>query len=144
MTDRKLFTVDEANALLPMLRHELELIRESLAILRRASASLPPGSRVDDGTSPVGVAALAQLHGAERRLSEAGVELKDTEQGLFDMPALLGERIVLLCWKESEPSVAWFHEVTTGFSGRQPLPIQTAEIERMQDGDGGADGGDPA
>jgi hypothetical protein len=118
---KKLFTAEEANALLPLMKHELELIRESLAVLRKASASLPPGARVDDGSAPVSAAALAQLQGAEKRLADMGVELKDVEQGLFDFPALRDERVVLLCWREGEPEVEWFHEIVEGFAGRQPL-----------------------
>lgn len=121
MNPRRIFTVDEANALLPVLQHELELIRESLAVLRKASAALPPGARMDDGGSPVNAAALQQLHGAERRLVDLGVELKDVEKGLFDFPALRDDQPVLLCWCEGEPNIAWFHDVSTGFTGRQPL-----------------------
>lgn len=121
MTVPKLYTRDEANALLPRLRHELELIRESLAVLRKASASLPPGTRTEDGATPVSAAALHQLHGAERRLVEMGIELKDADQGLFDFPALLEERVVFLCWREGELQVNWFHDLTEGFAGRRPL-----------------------
>ena len=121
MTEKKLYSLEEANALIPTLVHELELIRESLAVLRKASASLPPGTRMDDGATPVSAAALQQLHGAEKRLVEMGVELKDVEQGLFDFPALRDDRVILLCWREGEPEVEWFHEIADGFTGRQPL-----------------------
>ena len=118
---KKLYSLDEANALLPRLQHELELIRESLAILRKASASLPPGTRMEDGGTPLTAAALGQLQGAEKRLAVMGIELKDVEQGLFDFPALRDERVILLCWREGETEVEWFHEIVEGFSGRQPL-----------------------
>lgn len=121
MNARKLYSLDEANALLPRLRHELELIRESLAVLRKAASSLPPGTRMDEGVTPVGAAALRQLQGAEKRLVDMGVELKDVEQGLFDFPALRDERVILLCWREGEDEVEYFHEITDGFGGRQPL-----------------------
>lgn len=135
---RPLYTVETANAALPLLQHELELIRESLAVLRKASASLPPGSRMDDGATPLSAAALQQLHGAERRLAELGAELKDVEQGLFDLPGLRGDRVVFLCWKEGEAEVAWFHDLTAGFSGRQPLRPETPEETGLasQDEDG--------
>lgn len=125
MNVRKLYTIDEANALLPSLQHHLELIRESLAVLRKASANLPPGTRMDDSTTPIGAAALRQLHAAERRLVDLGVELKDVDQGLFDFPALQDERVVFLCWREGEPEIEWFHDVVDGFAGRQRLPRGT-------------------
>ena len=32
-----------------------------------------------------------------------------------------GDALVYLCWKLDEPTVAYWHPVETGFSGRQPL-----------------------
>ncbi len=142
---RRLYSVEEANRLLPRLVHELELIRESLAVLRKASASLPPGSRMDDGPTPLSAAALQQLHAAERRLAEMGAELKDVDQGLFDLPGLNGDRVVFLCWKEGEPEIAWFHDLAAGFAGRQRLAPEGPEETGLapQDGDGmDADGRD--
>jgi hypothetical protein len=124
---RKLFTVDEANAALPRVRHELELIRESLAVLRQAAANLPPGARIEDDVSPIASVARGQLQSSQRRLAEMGAELKDVEQGLFDFPALRDERVVLLCWREGEDEVSWFHEIAEGFSGRQQITSQREE-----------------
>ena len=142
MTVKKLYTLDEANTLIPSLVQELELIRESLAVLRKASASLPPGTRMDDASTPLSAAALRQLHGAERRLVDLGVDLKDVEQGLFDFPALRDERVILLCWREGEAEVEWFHEITDGFSGRQPLGRGTDEtgLQRADEGQANPEG----
>jgi len=30
-------------------------------------------------------------------------------------------RQVWLCWRRGEAAVEWWHEIDTGFSGRQPL-----------------------
>ena len=47
--------------------------------------------------------------------------VKDIEQGLVDFPALIEGREVLLCWKDGEPEVAFWHTPEGGFAGRQPL-----------------------
>jgi hypothetical protein len=50
-----------------------------------------------------------------------GVLVKDLETGLLDFPSERDGEIVFLCWRHGEPSVAHWHAVDAGFSGRQPL-----------------------
>ena len=123
MSADRTFTVEQAEILLPQVRHQLELMREALAWLRKSSARLAPGeaSSAELEPSPVHEAALRQLATAQRRLEEAGVELKDVDRGLVDFPSVHGGRPILLCWLEGEPTVGWYHERETGFSGRRPL-----------------------
>ena len=76
----------------------------------------------EDGT----VESLAQslqsgLQESLGTLTELGIELKDIEQGLVDFPALREDREVYLCWQLGEEEVAFWHEITSGFAGRQPL-----------------------
>ena len=54
-------------------------------------------------------------------LSGLGVEMKDPNVGLVDFPALLDDRVVYLCWKLGEATIDHWHELTTGFSGREPV-----------------------
>jgi len=58
-----------------------------------------------------------------RRINEAGVQVKDLDEGLLDFPAQHGQEDVLLCWKVGEPEVAFWHGVEEGFAGRKPLPL---------------------
>src|SRR5437588_1864521 len=55
------------------------------------------------------------------QLAEWNIQLKDLMSGLVDFPALREGRTVFLCWQLGEPGVAYWHEITTGFAGRQPL-----------------------
>jgi hypothetical protein len=57
-----------------------------------------------------------------RLISEAGVQVKDVDEGLLDFPARRGDEDVLLCWKVGEPEVAFWHGLEEGFAGRKPLP----------------------
>jgi hypothetical protein len=55
------------------------------------------------------------------QLAEWGIELKDLSTGLVDFPAMREGRIVYLCWRLGELQVAYWHDLETGFGGRQPL-----------------------
>ena len=54
-------------------------------------------------------------------LSEAGIVVRDVDRGLIDFPSILEEREVYLCWELGEDSVAWWHDLDSGYRGRQPL-----------------------
>ena len=58
---------------------------------------------------------------------ETGVLVKDLDQGLVDFYALMGDRLVFLCWQLGEPEVAHWHALEEGFAGRRPL--KNAELE---------------
>jgi len=54
-------------------------------------------------------------------LQMVGVDLKDPARGLLDFPALHEGHEILLCWKAGEETIAWWHEVDTGYTGRRPV-----------------------
>lgn len=57
-----------------------------------------------------------------REVAQHGAVLKSTpEDGLLDFYSEREGRIVCLCWKWGEDSLAWWHETDTGFANRQPL-----------------------
>ena len=122
----KLFTVEEANALLPKLRElldDLALHRDALRekaphlepILRAAGAN--GGGRVG---SEYGVEAY-NLYLAIERIRGLGVILKDLDMGLLDFPHERDGRVVFLCWHPPEERVQYWHEVEAGYAGRRPL-----------------------
>ena len=65
--------------------------------------------------------AVAALNGLAEQINELGCELKDIDQGLIDFRTEMDGREVYLCWKLGEERVEWWHELDTGFAGRQPL-----------------------
>jgi hypothetical protein len=122
----ELFTVEEANALLPTLQellNDLTLHRDALRekaphlepILRAAKAN--GGGRIG---SEYGVEAY-NLYLAMERIRELGVLLKDLDMGLLDFPHERDGRVVFLCWHPPEERVEYWHEIETGYAGRQPL-----------------------
>jgi hypothetical protein len=64
---------------------------------------------------------IDQMQAGVVRIDGLGITLRDIETGLIDFPALVSGRQVCLCWRLGEDSVEWWHELTTGFSGRQSL-----------------------
>ena len=56
-----------------------------------------------------------------RLLDDAGVQVKDLDEGLLDFPARKNGEDILLCWKVGEPRVAYWHGLDEGFAGRKPL-----------------------
>jgi hypothetical protein len=58
-------------------------------------------------------------------LEEAGVQVKDLDEGLVDFPARHPESgdLVLLCWHLGEERVAHWHGLDEGFAGRKQLPF---------------------
>jgi hypothetical protein len=123
---RKLFTVEEANALLPRLRELLDDLALHRDAMREKAAHLEPilgavnangGGRAG---SEYGVEAY-RLYLAIARIRELGVLLKDLDMGLLDFPHERGGRVVFLCWHPPEERVEYWHEIEAGYAGRQPL-----------------------
>lgn len=65
--------------------------------------------------------AAAELSSLVEKVQEMGCELKDIDQGLIDFRAEREGREVYLCWKLGEPDIRWWHDLESGFAGRQPL-----------------------
>ena len=66
-------------------------------------------------------ALVEQINVRLARINGWGVELKGIDEGLIDFPSRRDERVVYLCWRLGEDSIAWWHEIDVGFAGRQPL-----------------------
>jgi len=124
----KLFTVQEANALLPNVRTMLAKIQRAhrrLSQFREQAKKASEAAEQGGGGIESGVAYAAALTDLTVQLAELetlGVQLKDFERGLVDFPSLRDGRVVLLCWQLGEgDEVEWWHDVDAGFAGRTPL-----------------------
>jgi hypothetical protein len=124
----KLFSVEEANELLPTVRRIVSGIKRAHAeVLKFETAAklAAEGAELGGGFMPGGmryVAALLQLVERAAELEALGVQLKDYARGLVDFPSLRDGRVVLLCWELGEGDrIEWWHETEAGYAGRQPL-----------------------
>jgi hypothetical protein len=119
------FTLEEANALLPRLNPLLRQLRNAKDELTDAEAhellsDSAPGNGGGEPGHQVGVAFLEvqRLLGA---LEESGIVLRDIDRGLVDFPAMLDGKEAYLCWELGEDEIAHWHEIGSGYRGRQPL-----------------------
>jgi hypothetical protein len=124
----KLFTVEEANSLLPTVRPIVKLIQKShrrLISFQTAAKHAADGAEFGGGGLPDGeryARLLIELSTHTGQLEGLGIQLKDYHQGLIDFPSMREGRVVLLCWKADEgDQLEWWHDVEAGFAGRQPL-----------------------
>ncbi len=123
----KLFTVEEANALLPLAKDRLLQIQKLYARIdeyrdsaRAAAGASEAGGGMEGGSNYV--RALYEVGKLTTELFEVGILLKDYSRGLIDFPCMLDDRVVLLCWQLGEnDEIEWWHEMDAGFAGRQRL-----------------------
>ncbi|HXG51636.1 MAG TPA: DUF2203 domain-containing protein [candidate division Zixibacteria bacterium] len=126
----RLFTVDEANALLPTLRPIIERILETIRRLRAKSETVIREESIDPESPNLMsrlrenqeiAAIIGQVKGYVDEIHSYGCLCKGVEQGLLDFPCMLGTDVVFLCWQYGEPSIAYWHRIEDGFAGRRPL-----------------------
>ena len=123
----KLFTIEEANELLPGVRSMLEEIQRmysTLGSFRESARAAASASEFGGGMlgGAAYVKALYEIGKITTELLESGIQLKDYERGLIDFPCMREGRVVLLCWQLGEAErIEWWHEIEAGFAGRKPL-----------------------
>ena len=122
----RLFTLSEANHLIPQLNTRLVSVRQAKAVLartkediKRASAQAQYGG--GSAAGPLYISSLQQISTNLQAIHEMGVLVKDLEIGLCDFPHLRDGRVVFLCWKLGEQEIKWWHETSTGYKDRCPL-----------------------
>ena len=129
-----LFTVDQANRTLPLVRRIVEDVVRQYARWTECTAALRDRARAGRALLPSEVAALereakdlgTEIEGYIAELAGLGIEMKGLDVGLIDFPGQVDGRPVWLCWRLGEPSVQYWHELDAGFAGRQPLrPVAT-------------------
>jgi hypothetical protein len=119
------FSAEEANSLLPQIEPVLRGLREARdrltdAELHEALATAAPTNGGGDAGRKVGEAFL-EVRARLSEVSELGLVLRDIDRGLVDFPTIVDGREAYLCWQLDEDEVAFWHDLESGFGGRQPL-----------------------
>ncbi|MEK6719784.1 MAG: DUF2203 domain-containing protein [Chloroflexota bacterium] len=128
----RFYSIDEANERLaevaPLLEHlaaqRLDLIRLRDRVVTVGSGG--PGE-ADEGDEELRRLRLRmqgiidQMQADVARIDALDIVLRDIETGLIDFPALVSGRQIWLCWRLGETTVDSWHDLTTGFTARQPL-----------------------
>lgn len=123
----RIFSVEEANGLIPYVRKTVARVQTLYAHLaefrepaRQAAGASEFGGGMEGGTEYVKT--LYEIGKLTTELHTLGIQLKDYSIGLVDFPSMRDDRVVLLCWKLGEgDEIEWWHEVEAGYAGRTPL-----------------------
>lgn len=137
MTEPTSYTIDEARALVPQLRAvllqlavEKRRFDEALTALhaKHAEHGKNGGNAQAGGVTHAEVeqreAALAQvgegIKGLLALLESLGVQVRDLESGLVDIPTRRDGAPAWLCWRLADAELGFWHSTTEGFASRKP------------------------
>ncbi len=119
------YTLEQAAAAIPWVIERIETLRLARDGLndedaRAALAEAGPGNG-GGGAGRVVSDAFMSMRTALSELRQMDVVVRDLDRGLVDFPTFREGREVYLCWLEGEDQIRFWHELETGFDGRQPL-----------------------
>ena len=129
----RLFTLDEARAVLADVRAVVERLVESRADqlaatarfveLRAAAAGNGHAGERERAAEAVQAAEEAggRIEAALAELADIGVVVKSIDAGLVDFPSLRKGEEVYLCWQLGEDDIRFYHGLADGFAGRKPI-----------------------
>lgn len=122
---KKRFTLDQANRTLPFVSRvvgDIVKAHKHAIDLQTKMETLRPGRTYDNAERDLGLV-CERLQVLVDELNTVGCELKDYQMGLVDYVGRHQSRDVYLCWKLGEARINYWHELHTGFAGRQPVSI---------------------
>jgi hypothetical protein len=126
LSEDRIFSLAEAEALLPTLRTLLGEIGAAWDHVRELNPEVQKARDASafDGFSKAGVEyveSVSHLMLLIHQIKELGVLLKDAEKGLCDFPYIRQGKVVYLCWQLGEDRIEYWHDIESGFAGREPL-----------------------
>ena len=134
--EHRMFTVDEANRLVPTLGVLIPRLRQLRDAIVKEKDLHDVEEIASHGTAGKAAQtareAMDQLQKNIRRkerefekelkfFEETGCELKGIEPGLVDFYSDREGEMVYLCWMEKEASVRFWHPISGGYAGRHPI-----------------------
>jgi hypothetical protein len=129
----RLFTLEEARALLPELRRllaqhagarasaeEVVLLLREMEARRTRANTLELARPLRERREQLGEQ-IERLQTIEQAILAIGVEVKRLKPALIDFPSIRDGRVVYLCWREDEETITHWHDLDAGYAGRTPL-----------------------
>ena len=135
MNQLKVYTLEEANRLLPKLDRMIQELQEKRELILKQEVEIDALELVTghdkDRESPVVCRKMEEynrtvtgFYSLIDEIHEMGCLLKDIPMGLVDFYSLHNGHVVYLCWKLGEKEIGYWHEVGRGFAYRQPLTVE--------------------
>ncbi|MEW6160815.1 MAG: DUF2203 domain-containing protein [Verrucomicrobiota bacterium] len=119
------YTREEARTLLPKVRQWLEHLqrkrRQVEKIDDQISQLLASGNDIGGSLVNQQVKILAEMKGVLNEFSTREIQIKDLDRGLIDFPAFIGGKEVFLCWEQDEEDIEYWHDLESGYAGREKL-----------------------
>lgn len=126
------FTLVEANRTLPLVKRIVSDIAAIYPKWRELVAQyevVAAGARPEWGESPEQIrlkseidAVARDIAGFIKELEQIGCVFKGVEQGLVDFRGRLDDKDIFWCWKLGEERIEHWHDLESGYAGRQPVP----------------------
>lgn len=131
MPDLKLFTLEEAERTLPLVRRVVADLLTEYPAWRAAVARyevLSGAARAESGETAELLAArdavavhADRINGYLQELEAIGCLFKGFDGGLVDFYSLRDDHPIFLCWRLGEERIGHWHEIDAGAAGRQPV-----------------------
>jgi hypothetical protein len=122
---QKHYTREEARDLLPQIREWLQQINHLRGKMdkydQRLVGMATKGQDLGGETVNQSIKTAADIRELLLEFQKREIMIKDLERGLIDFPALIGGREVFLCWEKDEEDIEFWHDIDSGFAGREPL-----------------------
>lgn len=145
MSKQKLFTLEQAQMLLPVLKSLLKKAMDGKKAIQDVDEEM---QNLHHRVFLSGGLFVNVLHMARRRaerdkalqevkdamaeIDSIGVQVKDLDIGLLDFPCQVDDDIVLLCWKYDEEKIEFWHGMEEGFAGRKPIDQRIARAKKRE------------
>lgn len=121
----KHYSLEEARDLLPQVRVWLkrlnELRQEVERFDQRLTSLMSSGHDVGGDLVNRWIRTLADMQEVLAEFQRRQIQIKDVERGLIDFPAVIGGREVFLCWEQDEDDIEFWHDLDSGYAGREHL-----------------------
>jgi hypothetical protein len=122
----KYFTVAEANQIVQIIRplmQQLLKLRHSVQAKQPEAWAALEKATGNGGNKASGTIAMefVKMESLVHAIQGTGAVVKDLNGGLVDFLTIREGREVYLCWQYGEDEIQYWHDIETGFSGRQPL-----------------------
>jgi len=130
-SDRPSYTLEEARELLPRIRsvllqlaterHRYEVAHAAMHEQMRGNGDPVQGGEQLRRQEVLSAEVQEGMDALISHLESLGIQLRDLENGLVDIPTQREGQPAWFCWRLADPELAFWHTTREGFANRKPL-----------------------